>query len=223
MTTVRSVLTLKAFCDVCKTPWRTRTYCHKQEDGYNCVMSEMKKQVNPASYIVERDHPVLRAVARTIEKEEIGTPALSEILRRMNAALDSQDDGVAIAAPQIGESLRIFIISKKAYGLGYGSEERDIPKTNTVFINPKITKLSRERKDMEEGCLSVRHLYGIVKRAQKASIEAWDEEGKKFTRGGSGLIAEIFQHETDHLEGVLFIDKARDIRDLPPPSLSKKA
>ena len=67
---------------------------------------------------------------------------------------------------------------------------------------------------MEEGCLSVRFLYGKVERAVKASVEAFDENGNKFTKGGSGLIAQIFQHETDHLNGALFIDKAKDVTEL---------
>jgi peptide deformylase len=71
---------------------------------------------------------------------------------------------------------------------------------------------------MPEGCLSVRWLYGNVLRSTKASIEAYDEFGNKFTRGGSGLLAQIFQHETDHLNGVLFIDTAEDVEDMPPDS-----
>ena len=69
---------------------------------------------------------------------------------------------------------------------------------------------------MEEGCLSVRWKYGKVMRSEKATITAYDENGKKFSRGATGLIAQIFQHETDHLDGVLFIDKADNIVDLPP-------
>ena len=74
---------------------------------------------------------------------------------------------------------------------------------------------------MEEGCLSVRDIYGKVKRYQKATISAYDENGKKFTMGGSGLLAQVFQHECDHLEGVLFIDKAISIEKLPGPALKK--
>ena len=85
-----------------------------------------------------------------------------------------------------------------------------------VFINPKILKLSKSTKMMDEGCLSVRYLYGKVKRSQKAMVEAYNENGKRFTKGGSGILAQIFQHEIDHLNGVLFIDTAVDVQDLPP-------
>ncbi len=74
---------------------------------------------------------------------------------------------------------------------------------------------------MPEGCLSVRWLYGEVERSTNATIEAYDENSVKFTRGAGGLLAQIFQHETDHLDGILFIDKARNIMDLPPDSQVK--
>ena len=67
---------------------------------------------------------------------------------------------------------------------------------------------------MMEGCLSVRPIYGKVRRATRAIVEAYDEHGKKFTKEGSGLLAHIFQHEMDHLEGVLFIDKAKELQEI---------
>jgi peptide deformylase len=179
----------------------------------------LKKKL-PGDDIVQKNDPVLRQIAKSVSPEDIQSVRIRKVLARMNAALDSQEDGVAIAAPQIGEALRIFIVSRKAYALNEGasSDGRLLPEKNVVFINPRITRLSRAKKDMEEGCLSVRYYYGIVKRAQKATVEALDEEGKRFTYGGSGLMAEIFQHETDHLDGILFTDKARALRQLPPPT-----
>jgi len=67
---------------------------------------------------------------------------------------------------------------------------------------------------MNEGCLSVRPLYGKVRRATRATVEAYNEKGKKFKMEGTGLLAHIFQHETDHLEGILFTDKAKDLREI---------
>ena len=90
-----------------------------------------------------------------------------------------------------------------------------------VFINPKISKLSREKEWVPEGCLSVRPLYGKTLRSKKATVVAYDENGKKFTRGASGLLAQIFQHETDHLDGILFIDHAKDIKEELPENESK--
>lgn len=176
-------------------------------------------------------------MAEPVSIKDIPSARLRKIIAEMRDALDSQDDGVAIAAPQIGYPLRIFIISEKVAEI-IGKEKRkkntkrrnttgenrnddenkDIypPLPHTVFINPIIKKFSRESQQMEEGCLSVRYLYGRVKRAKKAEVEAYDENGKKFAIGGSGLLAQIFQHEVDHLNGILFIDKATDLENVPP-------
>ena len=85
-----------------------------------------------------------------------------------------------------------------------------------TIINPKISKLSREKEWMPEGCLSVRPFYGKTWRSKKATVTAYDEEGKKFQRGASGLLAQIFQHVVDHFNGILFTDKATNIENLPP-------
>ena len=186
---------------------------------------------------MQRDDPVLRKTAENVAVEEIKSAKIQNILREMKDALDSQDDGVAIAAPQIGYPLRIFVVSKKVEKimqeeremvLDTSPEQEDVKKPNKlsysrdlVFINPIIKKISKERRDVDEGCLSVRYLYGKVSRATKVKVEAYDENGKKFERGGTGLLAQIFQHETDHLEGVLFIDKATDLEEIPP-EVSKK-
>ena len=129
----------------------------------------------------------------------------------MKKALASQDDGVAIAAPQIAVPLRLFVVSGKITELITGKKTKD-----TVFINPEIIKLSKDKKTMEEGCLSVRPYYGKTKRSTKATIRAYNEKGEIFEMGASGLMAQVFQHETDHLEGILFTDHATDVEIIPP-------
>ncbi len=174
-----------------------------------------------AKKIVQKEDMVLRKIAVEIPIHEIKTPKIQKILKEMSVALLSQDDGVAIAAPQIGYSLKIFVVSGKIFdkdflkGKGLPKDKKDVPK-DLVFINPIISKLSREKDKVPEGCLSVRWLYGITLRSKKASVTAYDENGKKFTRGASGLLSQIFQHETDHLKGVLFIDHAEDIKEEKP-------
>jgi peptide deformylase len=162
---------------------------------------------------------------------DIKTPKIQNVLKEMSGALKNQDDGVAIAAPQIGYLLRIFVVSGKIFAKDFGknreerllnennvvgAEEKKEKTKNLIFINPKISKLSREKEWVPEGCLSVRWLYGRTFRSKKATITAYDKNGKKFTRGASGLLAQIFQHETDHLNGILFIDHAKDIREELP-------
>jgi len=162
--------------------------------------------------IVQKENPVLREIAKEVPVSTITSAKIQKIITQMKKALASQDDGVAIAAPQIAVSLRIFIISGKANDIVKGTEGS----LDEVYINPVFTKISKDKKLVDEGCLSVRYLYGKTKRSTRATIEAYDEKGKKFSRGASGLIAQIFQHETDHLNGILFIDNAKEIKDLPP-------
>jgi peptide deformylase len=173
--------------------------------------------------IVQKNDKVLRKNAKDIPASEIKTPKIKKILKEMSLALKSQSDGVAIAAPQIGYSLSIFIVLGKIFHKDFVKKEKEfekIPKKeipkDLVFINPKIVKLSREKEWVPEGCLSTRWLYGKTFRSKKATIMAYDENGKKFQRGASGLLAQIFQHETDHLNGMLFIDHAKDIREELP-------
>jgi peptide deformylase len=169
--------------------------------------------------IVGREAPILREVARPVSLEEIKSKKFQALLQKMKKALHGEEDGVAIAAPQIGESLRVFVVSGRALvaiATDRKIEEVDEGLSDIVFINPEIIKLSQKKKKMEEGCLSVRWLYGQVKRSEKATVRAYDENGVLFTKGASGILAQIFQHEVDHLNGILFIDKAENVEDLPP-------
>lgn len=168
--------------------------------------------------IVQQGHPVLRQIASPVPVEEIGSTKIQGIIESMKKALATQKDGVAIAAPQIGEPLRIFVVSGRIFDPAWEDEEAEsVPHPDMVFINPVITKLSKTKRWMHEGCLSVRPLWGEVRRSTNATIEAYNEKGEFFTRGAGGLLAHIFQHETDHLEGILFIDQARNVVPGPVP------
>jgi len=176
--------------------------------------------------IVQKEDKVLRQNAKEIPVHEITSLKIKKILKEMSVSLKGQNDGVAIAAPQIGYPLRIFVVSGKIFdkdfirgeGLPVGKKET---KEDLIFINPKISKLSREKEWVPEGCLSVRWLYGKTHRSKKATVTAYDKNGKKFTRGASGLLAQIFQHETDHLNGILFIDHAKEIIEETPQNFPK--
>ncbi len=182
--------------------------------------------------ILQRDEKVLREIAKAVPIKDIGTVKIKKVIKDMALALERQKDGVAIAAPQIGVSLRIFLVAGKVFDEDFMQDREDRisgkkkiddvtqkeikENKNLVFINPEILKLSREKKWVPEGCLSVRWLYGKTHRSTKASIEAYDENGIKFIRGASGLLAQIFQHETDHLNGILFHDHAKDLKEEEP-------
>ena len=173
--------------------------------------------------IVQNGDPVLREVAQTVPVHDITSPKIQKIIADMKAALTPEKDGVALAAPQIGVPLRIFIVSGAVLASAdekYFEKKSSIDGVNAfpdlIFINPVITKASKEKEILEEGCLSVRYLYGKIKRSKKVSLRAYDEKGNKIERGASGLLAQIFQHETDHLDGVLFIDSAKQIQEILP-------
>jgi peptide deformylase len=157
--------------------------------------------------IVQQPNPILRQMAAAVSPSAIGSIELEGVINKMKAALAKEDDGVAIAAPQIGISQRIFVVSKRA------SKKFD---DDIVFINPEIIRIGKIKEELSEGCLSVRWKYGLVKRATTATVRALNIQGNEFVMSGRGLLAQIFQHEIDHLDGVLFIDKARDVQDVPP-------
>jgi peptide deformylase len=169
--------------------------------------------------IVQEPNKILRGIAKIVPISDISSPEIQKVISDMKQAMNSQRDGVAIAAPQIGISFRIFIVSDKILkevDVSYKSIGKDL-----VFINPEITKFSKDKHDVEEGCLSIRFKYGKVPRSIKASIKGYNELGEKVERGASGLLAQIFQHECDHLDGILFIDTAYDIQDIPPEDTKK--
>jgi peptide deformylase len=181
---------------------------------------------------------VLRGVALPVPEELFGTPELVSIIRDMTDTLEKEADGVALAAPQIGIPYRIFVVrhdrtippdhteaeekntstymSTSSVASDSSSATAKEPQKKReadigVFINPRFIKSSRRRVEMDEGCLSVRGIYGTTLRHERATVQARTVDGKKFERGAGGLLAQIFQHETDHLDGILFIDHAVEL------------
>ncbi|MDO8481524.1 MAG: peptide deformylase [bacterium] len=184
------------------------------------------------------ENPILRQIARELSVAEIGTKKIQGLINEMKSLLAQEEYGVALAAPQLGEPLRLFIVSGRALARGSrnspdlpaearsdsgdaqaGEPEASVeknavpPPPDQVYVNPKLLKMSRGKSPLHEGCLSIRHKWGIVPRAQKATVRAYDENGVAFTRGASGFLAHIFQHELDHLEGILYTDKATEMYD----------
>lgn len=175
--------------------------------------------------IVQDGAKILRKNAEPVPEEFFGTPKLADIIRDMTEALDREPEGVALAAPQIAVPYRLFIVRKDrtlppplnaasdaASGELPAKQEVLAPPAEVeVYINPEKVKTSRKRAKMDEGCLSVRGVYGTTKRHERVTIKAHHEDGKPFQRGGGGIMAQIFEHEIDHLNGILFTDHAEHL------------
>lgn len=168
------------------------------------------KKSDPIVQDDTKNDAVLHTVADLVPLPEIPSKKIQDIIATMHTVLGKEEDGVGLAAPQIGVSLRIFIVK----GSVLAKENETLE--DMVFINPVITKQSREAEWTDEGCLSVRNWFGKVKRSTKATVRAYDQNGKLVVRGASGLLAQIFQHEIDHLNGVLFTEHATDLIEFRP-------
>jgi peptide deformylase len=158
--------------------------------------------------IVRMGHPVLRHPAEPLAAAEIA----SEDTRRLIAdMIDTLRDygGVGLAAPQVGEPIRLAIVEIPESGSRYG----DLPAMPlTVFINPAIEVLDPAARGFWEGCLSVPGLRGFVERPQLIRVDYLDAEGQAHAMELSGFLATVFQHEFDHLDGKLYIDRMTDTR-----------
>jgi peptide deformylase len=140
--------------------------------------------------------PVLREKAREVSPLGEDRESLNQLLARMFDIL-REEEGLGLAAPQVGESVRVFV------ALPDYLEEL---KGHTVFLNPVVEPYGPLEK-REEGCLSIPGIYETLDRPGSARITATDENGERFTLDLSGLAARLVQHETDHLDGILFVDR----------------
>ena len=148
--------------------------------------------------ILKYPNPLLRKKCREIN--EI-TPEIKRLALDMIETMN-ESKGVGLAAPQVGELKRLIII-----------QTGDNP---LILVNPKILNKTKETETAEEGCLCLPDLFLNIKRAKGAEVEALNENGEVVRINDAGMAARILQHEIDHLDGILFTDKAKDLRDIPP-------
>ena len=151
-------------------------------------------------------NPVIHKKAKMVA--DIKNQEIQRLILDMKETLNAHQ-GLGLAAPQIGKSLRIFIIDKEIIEK-YSDAPADADTRQNhqdTFINPQIKRKSFVKSIEEEGCLSVPGIYKQIKRPKNLVIEASDENGKKFTLKAAGLLARALQHECDHLNGILIIDK----------------
>lgn len=142
--------------------------------------------------ITKLGEEILRKVSEPVKPEEINDEFRAFINEMFDAMIEA--DGVGLAGPQAGISKRVFVVIA----------DDDVRR---VFINPQIIKTSEELCDYEEGCLSIPQVYESIRRPAKVTVQALNEKGKPFTLDADGLLARIIQHENDHLDGKLFIDR----------------
>ena len=161
--------------------------------------------------IVAYGHPVLRKVAVAIDA---AYPDLEKLITNMKETMYNAS-GVGLAAPQIGKAIRLFLIDASPFAEDddLSEEERTVLKSfNRVFINPKILEEDGEEWIFNEGCLSIPDVREDVSRQPKITIEYQDENFTIHTETLEGLAARVFQHEYDHIEGILFTDKLSTLK-----------
>ena len=159
--------------------------------------------------VAQIGHPVLRQKARNVPLEELRTPAFQSFIDSMIETMrDAQ--GAGLAANQVHEPVQVCVIEVK-------DNPRYPYKPNiplTVLVNPVLTPLSEAKFENFEGCLSVPDMRGVVRRFVELRVQAVDRLGEPIDRTVRGITAGTFQHECDHLEGTLFIDRVEDPRTL---------
>ncbi len=148
-------------------------------------------------------HPVLRRVADPVEPREIRGPEIQRLVRDMLETM-SEYNGVGLAAPQVHVSRRVVVS-------GGGETEEGEPLVR-VLINPEIRPTTTATGGLWEGCLSIPGLRGYVERPRAVDVKAWNEKGERVQFSLEGFPAIVIQHEVDHLDGVLFVDRLRDTR-----------
>lgn len=149
--------------------------------------------------IVAYGDPVLRKTTEEIGKDY---PGLDQLINDMFDTM-YKASGVGLAAPQVGKAIRLFIVD----GAGYAEDEPDLATFKKVFINPVIMEETGKEFAFNEGCLSIPTIREDIDRKPDIRIEYYDQDFKKHTEEYSGIAARIIQHEYDHIEGVLFVDK----------------
>lgn len=151
--------------------------------------------------IVTEPNPILHRRSADINPTQITTPEMQEFIRDMVETMYAKD-GVGLAAVQVGKSVQLCVIAKD-YVPG--------KKKDLCLINPTWIKLSDKKEWEEEGCLSVPGVYGKVQRFTRLKVKAYDDQGKALEFEAKDFFARIVQHECDHLNGTLFIEKAKDL------------
>lgn len=143
---------------------------------------------------------LLRLPAQPVPLGQLDDPEFQQLIDHMMLTMD-QANGIGLAAPQIGQSIRLAVIAHEVSGQS----------SDLVLINPTVTVVGTGAQTVEEGCLSIPGVYGPVPRPDRVKLTAFDRRGQRYQLSAQDLFARVIQHENDHLEGRLFIDRASSI------------
>ena len=163
--------------------------------------------------VIKMGHPTLRVKATPVDPEEIQTPEFKQLVADMFETMEAED-GIGIAAPQIGISKQVAIVGIPKDNPRYPEVETDEDEEPDfdilVVINPTVTVIDEAKSGFWEGCLSVPGLRGYVERPSKIKVDFTDMDGKQHSKEVDGFAATVFQHELDHLDGILYVDRVED-------------
>ena len=157
--------------------------------------------------VARMGHPVLRAKARPLDKAEIRSAAIQQLIDDMIETM-VEYDGIGLAAPQVHEGVRIFVAA-----LDTGDDDEENGEAIAI-INPEITIAGPEVVEDWEGCLSIPDIRGRVPRSREIKVRAFDRTGARLELNAHDFPARVIQHETDHLDGVLFFDRMESLETL---------
>jgi len=164
----------------------------------------------------KKDEKFLRQKTAEFDFSKYAKKEIDALIKEMKKTM-IENNGIGLSANQVGLNLRLFVaqIPKEVYTDNpHKSDKISINPCDSKFyaiFNPEIIKFSENKSIMEEGCLSVPNVYGLVERPEKIILIGYDKNAKKIKIKAWGLLARVFQHEIDHLNGVLFIDKAKEL------------
>jgi len=157
---------------------------------------------------IEFGNPILRCETKKLSREEILSKDIQELIDDIRHTLDNKKYGIGLAAPQVGRDISLSVIHIRPTKL-----RPDLPKSmwaSLVIINPKVTKTYGRPKQYWEGCISLSNTFAKVPRYKKIAVSYTDEKAAKQEKIFEGLLAHVIQHETDHLNGTLFVDRVKD-------------
>jgi peptide deformylase len=157
-------------------------------------------------------HPILRKKVRPVPPAEITSAPIQRLIDDMAQTM-LEYNGVGLAAPQVHEELRLFVAQVIRDQDGEGESEPRKPEI-LALINPELKPAGRQVEEDWEGCLSIPDLRGLVPRHRDISVKAYDRTGRPIELQASGFMARVIQHETDHLDGVLFLDRMKSLESL---------